>query len=276
MTPTSNPTVLLLPGMTLNATIFPAFVGAAGGGGASIEADFTTLVASPDGDLPAGVSRGMDLYADLLDELLARHEAWKTPNRLVVAHSFGGMLALWWLLRHQCRGSARIDGLVLLATTAGPMFDAVSMRVAKLGPIDLRMPVTQTVRWWNRPAVTRFVKRLHSGGTLEIRRVDFQQLKRNSDLAMDWAGWRNTDWRAMRTFRIAMNGFDVRERLSEVAVPTIVLHGSEDSMFKPEIGKHLADGLPSAEFRLVEGAAHGLPLTHPAQVIEAVRDLAGW
>jgi len=186
------------------------------------------------------------------------------------------MLALWWLLRHQCRGSARIAGLVLLATTAGPMFDAVSMRVAKLGPIDLRMPVTQTVRWWNRPAVTRFVKRLHSGGTLDIRRVDFQQLKRNSDIAMDWAGWRNTDWRAMRTFRIAMNGFDVRERLSEVAVPTIVLHGSEDAMFKPDMGKRLADGLPSAEFRLVEGAAHGLPLTHPAQVIEAVRDLAGW
>ena len=275
MTPTSDRTVLLLPGMSLNATVFPAFGGRMGGAGASIETDFTTLVASPNGDLPAGVSRGMDIYADLLDELLAEHEAWDTPNRLVVAHSFGGMLALWWLLRHHCSGSARIDGLVLLATTAGPMYDAVSLRVAKLGPFEPRVSVKGPVRVWNRPLITRVVKRFHTGGSLEAKRVDFSRLRRTSDLALDFAGWRNTDWRAMRTFRIAMTGFDVRERLSEVAVPTIVLHGSEDTIFKPEIGKRLAGGLPSAEFRLVEGAAHGLPLTHPAQVIEAVRDLAG-
>jgi len=261
--------VLALPGMTLNATIFPAF------GCASIEADFTTLVASPDGSLPAGVSRGMDLYADLLDDLLAQHEAWETPNRLVVAHSFGGMLALWWLLRHQCSGVARIDGLVLLAATAGPMFDAVSLRVAKLGPIEPRVRVNGPVRVWNRPLITRIVKRFHTGGSLEAKRVDFSKLKRTSDVALDFAGWRNTDWRAMRTFRIAMTGFDVRERLSEITVPTIVLHGSEDSIFKPEIGKCLADGLPSAEFRLVDGAAHGLPLTHPDAVVQAVGDLAG-
>ena len=258
---------LALPGMTLNATIFPNL------GGPRIDVGFTTLVASPDGEPPQARGNGMDLYADLLDRQLERDQRWGAARRVVVGHSFGGMLALWWLLRHGCEGLGSIDGLVLVASTGGPMFDAVSLRLAKLGPIDLRMRVTQTARLWNRPAVTRFVKRLHSGGTLDIRRVDFQQLKRTSDLALDLAGWRNTDWRAMRTFRIAMTGFDVRQRLCEISVPTIVLHGSEDAIFRPEVGERLAAALPSAEFRLVEGAAHGLPLTHPAPLVRAVRDL---
>ena len=259
--------VLALPGMTLNATIFPNL------GAPRIDLDFATLVVSPDGEPPQARGKGMDLYADLLDAQLERDERWGAARRVVVGHSFGGMLALWWLLRHGCGGLGGVHGLVLVASTGGPMLDAVSLRVAKLGPMDLRMPVTQTMRLWNRPAVTRFVKRLHSGGTLDARRVDFQQLRRTSDLALDLAGWRNTDWRAMRTFRIAMMGFDVRQRLSEISVPTIVLHGSEDSIFRPEIGERLADALPSAEFRVVEGAAHGLPLTHPGAVVQAVNDL---
>ena len=221
---------LALPGMTLNATIFPNL------GGSRIDVDFTTLVVSPDGEPPQARGHAMDLYADLLDGQLKRDERWGAARRVVVGYSFGGMLALWWLLRHGCAGLGRIDGLVLVATTGGPMFDAVSLRVAKLGPMDLRMPVTHTVRLWNRPAVTRFVKRLHSGGTLDARRVDFQQLKRTSDLALDSAGWRNTDWRAMRTFRIAMTGFDVRDQLRDISVPTIVLHGSEDGIFRPSLG----------------------------------------
>ena len=73
-----------------------------------------------------------------------------------------------------------------------------------------------------------------------------------------------------------MKGFDVRTRLHEIHVPTIVLHGTADSLFALRTAEKLAAGLPRAELRVVEGAGHGLPLTHGGEVVRAVRDLADW
>jgi pimeloyl-ACP methyl ester carboxylesterase len=259
-------TVLLLPGMTLNCTIFPHLALP------TIEIDFNDLIVSEDGTPGIG-SDAMKLYEDLLDQHLAESAAWGSRRRIVVGHSFGGMLALRWLLRHGCRGPARIDGLVLIAATGGPMYDVVRLRLAHLGKLDVGIGMTWLIRGWNTRLVTRSMKRLLSKGRLTATRVDFTTLRRKTDGALDLAGWRNTDWRAMRTYRLAMVGFDERQRLGGIDVPTIVLHGSEDTIFPPEVGERLADAMPDAEFRLVAGAAHGLPLTHGADVARAVADL---
>ena len=168
-----------------------------------------------------------------------------------------------------------LTGLILIATTAGPMYEAVRMRVMGWGRRALRVPIAGAMRLWNRPRITRAMKRLTSNGTLDVLPVDFQKLTRTSDLALDLAGWRNTDWRSMRSFRIAMDRFDVRARLREITLPTIVLHGDRDALFPVAIGRELAAGIPNGEFRLVEGAGHGLPLTHGDAVLQAVRDLVG-
>jgi pimeloyl-ACP methyl ester carboxylesterase len=267
--------------MTLNASIFPEL------SMPRVEVDFTTLALSQDGALPAPPrpGGGMEVYRGLLDDLLVNTPSWAARRRIVVAHSFGGMLALWWLLAHRggrqpgvgrahANGElGRIDGLVLIGTTAGPMLDAVKLRLARIWGWDWRIGINGPMRLWNRPVVTRTVKRVLNRGSLEARKVDFKSIKHPTDLALDFAGWRNTDWRAMRSFRFAMMGFDVRDRLGEITVPTIVLHGADDALFLPEVGRSLARDLPSAEFRLIPGAGHGLPLTHGEAVVEAVGDI---
>jgi pimeloyl-ACP methyl ester carboxylesterase len=70
-----------------------------------------------------------------------------------------------------------------------------------------------------------------------------------------------------------MRGFDVRNRLSAISVPAIVLHGPRDVYFSLAVARELAGLLPQAELRVVPGAAHTLPLTHGAEVVRAVRDL---
>lgn len=265
--PREPPSALLIPGMSLNATVFPDL------GLRSLVAEFTTLVLTADGDLPRGTPQGMWPYQERLDELLGSAPAWRSRRRIVVAHSFGGMLALSWLLAHGLEGPARIDGLVLAATSAGPMYDVVALRLVKLKSWELRIRLAPWIGMWNRPAVTRTVKRLLTRGSLEPRAVDFRRLRWRGDLALDLAGWRNTDWRAMRSYRMAMHGFDVRDRLPEITVPTVVLHGSEDVLFPPSVGRNLARGLPDAEFRLVRGAGHGLPLTHGKEIVAAVERL---
>ena len=261
--------LLLLPGMTLNASVFPDF------GLPAVGVDFTRLVVSPDGWSAELATKGMGFYVERLRERLRAEPVWTgARRRVVVAHSFGGFLALAW----QAAAGAgtdplgRIDGLVLMGTSAGPLYDAVRLRLVGGTRWALRMPVGTWMRVWNNVAVTRLVDAVtRQGGPL--REVDFQRLRSRSDLAVGLAGWRNTDWRARRSFRFAMAGFDVRERLPAITAPAIVLHGPRDVFFPLEVARDLARRLPRAELRIVPGAAHALPLTHGAELVRAVRDL---
>lgn len=264
---TREPILLLLPGMTLNATIFPEL------GLPTVSPDFSRLVISLDGSSPELARRRMDFYVDLLAQELRQSASWQGRRpRIVVGHSFGGMLALQWLTTRDQEATARVDGLVLVATTAGPMFDAVRMRLGSFRGRELRVPVTNLIRLWNHRGLTQLLARLLSPQG-EPRPVNFQLLASRSDLRVGLAGWINADWRARRSFRLAMEGFDVRSRLSRVTAPTVVLHGTRDTYFPLRAAEELAQGIPGARLKIVEGAGHLLPLTHPQAIRSAVEEL---
>lgn len=260
--------VLLLPGMTLNASIFPDC------GLPAVGVDFTRLVVGPGGWSAELAAKGMGFYAERLVQRLRDEPRWtQARRRVVVGHSFGGFLALAWQAASGA-GTAtlgRIDGLVLVGTSAGPLYHTVRLRLGG-ERWALRLPVGTLMRLWNNAAITRLVDAVtRRGGPL--RQVDFQRLGSRSDLAVGLAGWRNTDWRARRSYRFAMRGFDVRERLGAITVPAIVLHGSRDVYFSLAVASDLARRLPRGEMRVIPGAGHLLPLTHGAEVVRAVREL---
>ena len=238
--------------MALNATIFPAF------GVTSFCSDFS--------DGPGHPGTGISAYVGALDTLTDA-PAWQDASRrVVVGHSFGGMLALSWLLAHGGTGNPTIHGLVLIATTAGPMYAAAAVR---LGP--LRVPTKPLMAIWNHPVATAGAKLLLGGG--RTGDVDFQRYRNRSEIAVGVAGWRQTSVAGRRAYRAAMMGFDVRDQLGTVRVPTIVLHGTQDTYFRTPVAEALVAGLPEAELRLVRGARHVLPITHPEPVTRAVADL---
>ena len=47
--------------------------------------------------------------------------------------------------------------------------------------------------------------------------------------------------------------------LGDIAVPALVLQGTEDPMFRPAHGEALAREVPGARLVLLEGAGHELP-----------------
>jgi pimeloyl-ACP methyl ester carboxylesterase len=265
----SDEVLLLLPGMTLNASVFPDF------GLPAVGVDFTRLVVGRNGWSPELAAQGMGFYVERLTERLRAEPAWTgARRRVVVAHSFGGFLALAW----QAAGSngtdalRRIDGLVLVGTSPGPLYHSVRLRLVGGERWALRIPVGTLMGLWNNAAITRLVDAVtRQGGP--VGQVDFRRLRSRSDLAVGLAGWRNTDWRARRSYRFAMRGFDVRERLGAITAPAIVLHGSRDVYFSLQVARDLARRLPRGELRVVRGAAHTLPLTHGHEVVRAVRDL---
>lgn len=259
--------LLLLPGMTLNASVFPDF------GLPALGVDFTKLVVEPRGWSAELEAKRMGFYVERLAERLRGETMWTAARRrVVVAHSFGGFLALAWQAASRGDPLARIDGLVLVSTSAGPIYRAVRLRLVGGERWALRVPAGPLMWLWNNPAVTRLAARLTTpaGG---IGEVDFRRLRHRSDLAVGLAGWRNTDWRARRSYRFAMKGFDVRHSLGAITAPAIVLHGPRDVFFPLEVARDLARRLPRGELRVVPGAAHSLPLTHGEEVARAVRDL---
>jgi pimeloyl-ACP methyl ester carboxylesterase len=248
---------MLLPGMSLNATIFP---------------DLPIPTLSPSFSHFAPDGPGMAPYAARLTAL-AGSPAWAgARRRIVVGHSFGGMLALAWLLARPA-AAGPVHGLVLIATTAGPMFHAVRLRVAWWRRRAVRVGIRPLLPLWNGKRVTRTLHRVLNGGYATNGSVDFRTLPHHDDIRVGLAGWQATGWEARRAFRSAMDGFDVRNRLREITVPTIILHGGRDCYFPEATARALAAGLPSGELRVLPDAGHVLPLTHGPAVTSAVLDL---
>ena len=50
------------------------------------------------------------------------------------------------------------------------------------------------------------------------------------------------------------------ERLKRLMTPALVLHGSADTLIRPEAGRHTAKCIPGAEYHEFEGWGHDLPL----------------
>ena len=73
----------------------------------------------------------------------------------------------------------------------------------------------------------------------------------------------------------AIAEFDVRDRIGEIAAPTLVLAGAEDPATTPELMRELAEGIPGARFVVVPGAGHLPNATHPAEVNAELRSHLG-
>jgi pimeloyl-ACP methyl ester carboxylesterase len=256
---TARTVVLTLPGMTLNETEFPRF------SVPTLSLSYRALFDCPEDSVARAA--GMEPYVRGLRDWLATRLAWQRADvRIVVGHSFGALLALSWL---SASPNEKVDGLVTIGASPGPLVRRVRLRLGK----HVRVPLAPILPLWNTRLVTRAVKRLCSGGRLDAEQVDFRALDKCSDAAVDRAGWRNVEWQRLRAMRLAMWGFDVRGSLHRILARTIVLHGDRDSLFDTEDARYLATEIPGAELRLVQGAGHGLPVSHPESVLAAVRDI---
>jgi 3-oxoadipate enol-lactonase len=81
--------------------------------------------------------------------------------------------------------------------------------------------------------------------------------------------------RAQRRQRDAIRGFDVCDRLGEIAAPTLILHGTEDQMIHPDNARILSERIPGAELVLLEGAGHVYHSERPEEADRAVLDFVG-
>jgi pimeloyl-ACP methyl ester carboxylesterase len=70
----------------------------------------------------------------------------------------------------------------------------------------------------------------------------------------------------------ACDAFDVMERIGSVALPTLVICGSEDQLTPPKYAQFLASRIAGARLALVPGSGHYVQVERPRETNQAIRD----
>ncbi|MGX1116316.1 3-oxoadipate enol-lactonase/4-carboxymuconolactone decarboxylase [Streptomyces ambofaciens] len=69
----------------------------------------------------------------------------------------------------------------------------------------------------------------------------------------------------------ALAAFDLRDRLGEISVPTLLIAGREDPATPPAHLREIADAVPGATLTEIPGASHLAPAERPEPVLTALR-----
>jgi 3-oxoadipate enol-lactonase len=178
--------------------------------------------------------------ADALQDFLGQFGGTKP---ILVGHSIGGMIVQQWLVKHPNTAAA-----VVLAQTS-PAFGKAdgdwqkSFIDARLGPLD-RGETMVTL-------APTLVKELVGDDP------DASGIK----LARDCMA--NVPEASYRASMLALLGFDQRQALKEIRIPTLVLSGSKDKNAPAPMMAKMAGFIPSARYIELAGAGHLVNLERP-------------
>jgi pimeloyl-ACP methyl ester carboxylesterase len=191
----------------------------------------------------------MDLLADDVALLLDNH---RLDQVVLCGVSMGGDVALAFARRHP----DRLGGLVLCDTRAGT--DSEKEAADRLSMAE--RVLAEGVAFVPEAMLPRLL-----GTTSRERRPDL--VERVTEIILD---------QAPRGIAGAQRGLAARpdstSLLAEMAVPTLVIVGSEDEIAGPEEGRALATGIRDARLVQVSGAGHLVNLEQPEPVNEALLD----
>ncbi|HEX5501687.1 MAG TPA: alpha/beta fold hydrolase [Thermomicrobiales bacterium] len=193
--------------------------------------------------------------ADLADDAAALLAALAVSRAHVMGVSMGGMVALQLALAYP----ALVDHLVLVATTAGGW----SPRVLE----SFKEPPSP---WVADPA-----ERVRTGYP-DLVAPGFFEAHPDvlADLARRYSHNRLTSDGYVRQ-NLAIGTHDARDRLGEIAAPTLVIHGDRDPLIPYRQGENLAAAIPGARLLTLPGVGHLPPTERPAEVRRAVLDFLG-
>lgn len=246
-----------MPTITLNNT--PIFYTQRGGG-----AGITLLLIHGAGgthlDWPAGLRRladtavftldlpghgrspglGYDTISGYAGAVAAFIDALKLEKVVLAGHSMGGAIALELALRPL----PDLAALVLLATGA-------------------RLPVSDAIL---QQVLTNF-----DSAAAFITQHAWSQYVPNAVRMAGLARLRQTPPEVLHGDFLACNSFDVRHRLAEIAVPTLVIGAAGDKMAPPKLSEFLAAHIPRAKLLILENAGHMLTLEREDEVETAVQ-----
>jgi pimeloyl-ACP methyl ester carboxylesterase len=181
-------------------------------------------------------------FWDSADDLAELLQSLGVERAVLAGMSQGGFVSLRAALAHP----ELVDGLILIDTQAGPE-DAALM-----------------------PYYRQLLERWLTQGMDD-------ELASTIEAIIMGAGYADAErWKAIwkqlqpdnvqQLFTTLAERDDITNRLGEIRVPTLVIHGDQDAAISLDRAHALADGLADAELVVIDGAGHASNLTHPDAV----------
>ncbi len=198
---------------------------------------------------PTDVPYSMELFADDCMTLCERREV-KDPL-IVCGLSMGGYVSLQLVQKYK----EHVAGLVLVATRAGADSDeGKKARDADIALLDSKGAST---------IVDKMLPRLLTPETLRRRPKVVELAERTM---------RKTSAQTMAHDLAAMKARpDMREMLATIDVPTLIVHGKEDTLIPPKEAEAMGAAIPNATLVLIDGAAHLVNIEQPTAFNEALK-----
>ncbi|MDX1993229.1 MAG: alpha/beta fold hydrolase [bacterium] len=183
---------------------------------------------------------GRDSIAAYAADVMALLDALGIERAIFVGHSMGGGVALQLALDD----AERAAGLVLVGTGAKL---GVSPEIMDRLQVDQAGVANLLAEWY------------WSADTPPERRALTVQYLLAQSVELLYNDY------------LACTRFDVRQRLPEIRVPTLIFAATEDRMTPLKFGQYLQINISGAELVTLEGAGHMMALEQPQQVVEAVQ-----
>ena len=231
----AGPRIVLLHGVGLRAEAWGAQIDGLSGDHSVAAYDMPGHGDAPRLDGPAS----LPAYTDRLAEAMG-------AGAVVAGHSMGAMIALDLATRypHLLQGVVAMNSTFLRTTEAA---HAVRQRAAALDGMHVADPSGPIARWFG------------------DRETDAAQACRRWLEQVDPAGYRD----AYTVFAHADG--PAPSDLRNMQVPALFLTGADDPNSTPSMSRAMAQMAPKARAKIVEGAAHMLPMTHAAEVNDILR-----
>jgi pimeloyl-[acyl-carrier protein] methyl ester esterase len=206
-------------------------------------------------DLPGyGASGACALYSL---EAVARQVLAALPERTHVAGwSLGGQVALQMTLL----APERIENLVLIGTT--PCFRVRADWPHGMDDVALA-EFSQGIEQDYEGTLKRFLSLQARSG--EEARAVIARLRETL-----FARGRPTH-ETLRAGLKILSDLDLRNHVSAILHPALIIHGSHDTLAPSAAGAWLAQALPNAALELIRGAAHAPFLSHPQQTLKSMK-----
>lgn len=192
-----------------------------------------STLGEPDGLTTRGLAR--DAAVVMADAGLERAD--------VYGHSMGGRVGQWLAID----APERVRRLILASTTGGDRQD---------GP---REPgIDAAMASGDRETMTPLF--FTDGFAAEHPDVVEEFFARDAELS------------ARRLHFQASRGHDAWDDLPRITAPTLVLHGADDQVTRPDSARRLAELIPASQLRILEGQRH-CPHLESMEALEAVEEL---
>jgi pimeloyl-ACP methyl ester carboxylesterase len=172
----------------------------------------------------------------------------------VVGVSMGGMIAQTLAIEHADRVLTLTS---IMSTTGDP---DVGAPTAEAMQAIMAPPATT-----REEAADTFVMHAHTWGSPAY--IDEDRLRAISNAAYDRA--HDPEGGARQLAAVLASG-SRSEALRNLAIPALVIHGTEDKLVQPSGGERTAEVIPDAKLMMIDGMGHDLPPQLWPQVIDAI------